>query len=172
MSDRTRFRSELVQTSVYIAPGATVVGDVTLAENASVWFGAVLRGDTDQILIGERSNIQDGAVLHADLGYPCTIGAGVTVGHRAIVHGATVGDNTTVGMGAIILNGAIIGENSIIGAAALVTEGSVIPPGSLVVGIPGKVKRPLTEEEIERNRRSAEHYVENARAFREGKSEV
>lgn len=169
MSERTRFRSELVHASVYIAPGATVVGDVTLAEDASVWFGAVLRGDTDRITVGARSNIQDGAVLHADHGFPCTIGAGVTVGHRAIVHGATVGDNTTVGMGAIVLNGAIIGENSIIGAAALVTEGSVFPPGSLVVGIPGKVKRPLTEAEIERNRRSAAHYVENAREFREAK---
>lgn len=167
MSDRTRFRAEQVHDSVFIAPGAVVVGDVTLEAEASVWFQAVLRGDTDRIVVGEQSNIQDGAVLHADFGFPCVIGAGVTIGHRAIIHGATVGDNTTIGMGATVLNDAVIGENSIVGAAALVTEGTIVPPGSLVLGVPGKVKRALTTEEIERNRLSAEHYVNNAKLFAE-----
>jgi carbonic anhydrase/acetyltransferase-like protein (isoleucine patch superfamily) len=165
MTSRTEFRPEQAHTSAYIAPGAVVVGDVTLAAESSVWFHAVLRGDVDHIAVGERSNIQDGAVLHADHGFPCRIGAGVTVGHRAIVHGATVGDNTTIGMGAIVLNGAVVGEDCIIGAAALVTEGTHIPPGSLAVGIPAKVKRALTPEEIEHNRLSAAHYVENAKRF-------
>jgi len=166
MSTHTTFRTEQTHRSVFIAPGAVVLGDVTLEAESSVWFQAVLRGDVDHIAVGERSNIQDGAVLHADHGFPCRIGAGVTVGHRAIVHGATIGDNTTVGMGAIVLNGAVVGENCIIGAAALVTEGTHIPPGSLAVGIPAKVKRPLTADEIERNRLSATHYVENAKRFK------
>jgi len=166
MTDRTRFRPEQTHATAFIAAGATVVGDVTLGAESSVWFGAVLRGDTDRIEVGERTNIQDGAILHADAGFPCIIGSGVTVGHRAIVHGATVGNNVTVGMGAIILNGAVIGENSIIGAAALVTEGTQIPPGSLVLGIPGRIKREATAEEIAHNKRSAEHYVKNAAAFR------
>ncbi len=166
MTDRTRFRPEQAHGTAFIAPSATVVGDVTLSAESSVWFGAVLRGDTDRIEVGERTNIQDGAVLHADAGFPCIIGSGVTVGHRAIVHGATVGNNVTVGMGAIILNGAAIGENSIIGAAALVTEGTQIPPGSLVLGIPGKIKREVTAEEIAHSERSAEHYVRNAAEFK------
>ncbi len=165
MASHTQFRPEQVHPTVYIAPGAVVVGDVTLAAESSVWFQAVLRGDSDRIVVGERSNIQDGAVLHADQGFPCVIGTGVTVGHRAIVHGATVGDNTTIGMGATVLNGAVIGENSIVGAAALVTEGTAVPPGSLILGVPGKVKRALTPEEIAHNQLSAAHYVSNAKRF-------
>jgi carbonic anhydrase/acetyltransferase-like protein (isoleucine patch superfamily) len=164
--DRIVHRPELIHETVFIAPGAVVVGDVTLEEQASVWFTAVLRGDTDPIRVGRRSNIQDGAVLHADPGAPCTIGAGVTVGHRAIVHGATVGDNVVVGMGSIILNRAQIGENSIVAAGALVTEDTVVPPGSLVMGVPAKVRRALSAEEIEGNRWAAEHYVENAKRYR------
>jgi carbonic anhydrase/acetyltransferase-like protein (isoleucine patch superfamily) len=159
-------RPELIHESVFIAPGAVVVGDVTLEEDASVWFTAVLRGDTDAIHVGRGSNVQDGAVLHADPGSPCIIGAGVTVGHRAIVHGAQVGDNVVVGMGSIILNRAQIGGNSIIAAGAIVTEDMVVPPGSLVMGVPAKVRRPLTEAEIARNRWAAEHYVANAKRYR------
>jgi carbonic anhydrase/acetyltransferase-like protein (isoleucine patch superfamily) len=164
--DRIQHQPELVHPSVFIAPGAVVVGNVTLEENASVWFCAVLRGDTDPICVGRDSNIQDGAVLHADPGCPCVIGAGVTVGHRAIVHGAQVGNNVVVGMGSIILNRAQIGENSIIAAGALVTEDTVIPPGSLVMGVPGKVRRALSEEEVAMNRWAAEHYVRNARRYK------
>lgn len=163
--DKIVHRPELVHESVFIAPGAVVVGDVTLEEEASVWFTAVLRGDTDAIRVGRGSNVQDGAVLHADPGSPCVIGAGVTVGHRAIVHGAKVGDNVVVGMGSIILNRAQIGANSIIAAGAIVTEDMIVPPGSLVMGVPAKVRRPLSEEEIARNRWAAEHYVANARRY-------
>ena len=164
--DKIHHRPDLVHESAFIAPGAVVVGDVTLEEDTSIWFCAVLRGDTDQIRIGRGSNIQDGAVLHADPGSPCVIGAGVTVGHRAIVHGAQVGDNVVVGMGSIILNRAVIGENSIIAAGAIVTEDTVVPAGSLVMGVPAKVRRQLSEEEIARNRWAAEHYVANARRYR------
>jgi len=165
MSNVARFRAEQVHKSVFIARGATVVGDVTLEEESSVWFGAVLRGDCAPIRVGPRSNIQDGCVLHADPGFPCTVGAGVTVGHGAIVHGATVGDNVVVGMNAVVQNGARVGENSTIGVGAVVTEGVEIPPGSLVLGLPGKVKRPLEPHEIEINRLAAAHYVENAKIF-------
>jgi carbonic anhydrase/acetyltransferase-like protein (isoleucine patch superfamily) len=160
-----RFRPELIDSSVFIAPGAHVMGDVTIGAESSVWFNAVLRGDTDSIRVGRRTNLQDGSVLHADLGVPCTIGDGVTVGHQAIVHGATVENNVIIGMGAIILNGARIGENSVIAAGALVTEGAVIPPNSLAMGMPAKVKRTLSLEEIERIRQSADHYVENAKRY-------
>jgi len=158
-----KFRKKLVHESVYLAPGARVVGDVTIEEEASVWFNAVLRGDCDKIRIGPRTNIQDNCVLHADLGIPCTLGAGVTVGHGAIVHGARVGDNVVIGMNSVVMNGAEVGENSIVAVGAVVTEGTVIPPGSLVMGVPAKIKRALTPEEIERNRHSAEHYVEAAK---------
>jgi carbonic anhydrase/acetyltransferase-like protein (isoleucine patch superfamily) len=165
-SNEVQHRPELVHESVFIAPGAVVVGDVTLEEYASVWFCAVLRGDTDAIRVGRGSNIQDGAVLHADPGTSCILGAGVTVGHRAIVHGAQVGDNVIIGMGSIVLNRAKIGENSIIAAGAIVTEDMVVPPGSLVMGVPAKVRRPLSEDEIARNRWSAEHYIANAKRYR------
>jgi carbonic anhydrase/acetyltransferase-like protein (isoleucine patch superfamily) len=151
--------------SVFIAAGAVVVGNVAIGAESSVWFNAVIRADAEAVSLGRRTNVQDGCVLHADPGYPCRIGDGVTVGHRAIVHGAIVDDNVVIGMGAIVLNGAKIGRDSLIAAGAVVTEGSEVPPGSLVVGMPGKVKRPLKLEEIERNRRAAEHYVENAKQY-------
>jgi carbonic anhydrase/acetyltransferase-like protein (isoleucine patch superfamily) len=165
MSAKIAHRSELVDASAFIAPGAVVVGDVTIGPGSSVWFQAVLRADCEAIRIGRRSNVQDGCVLHADPGFPCTIGEGVTIGHRAIVHGATVGDNVMVGMGAILLNGAHVGPDSIIAAGAVVPPGADIPPGSLVMGVPGKVRRAVTQEEIEHNRAAAEHYVENAKRY-------
>lgn len=159
------FRPELVHPTAFIAPGAVVVGDVTLEEESSVWFNAVIRGDMEAIRIGPRSNVQDGAVLHADEGVPCTLGADVTVGHLALVHGATVGDNVLIGMRSVVMNGAVIGENSLIAAGALVTEGTVIPPGSLVIGMPGKAARQLKPEHIERIRYAAAHYVANAKRY-------
>lgn len=159
------FRPELAHCSSYIAPGAVVVGDVAIGREASVWFNAVLRGDCAPIRVGERSNVQDGAVLHADPGFPCTLGAGVTVGHGAIVHGATVHDNVVVGMNAVVQNGAVVGADSIVAVGAVVTEGTQIPPGSLAMGVPAKVKRALQPHEIEMNRFSAQHYVENAKTF-------
>lgn len=160
------FRPEQVHPTAFLARGAVVVGDVTIGEGSSVWFNAVVRADCEAVRIGRRTNIQDHCVLHADPGFPCTLGDGVTVGHGAIVHGATVGDNVTIGMGSVVMNGAVVGENSIVGVGAVVTEGTIVPPGSLVLGLPGKVKRATTPEEIERNRRSAEHYVAAAEAFR------
>lgn len=148
--------------SVYIAKGAIVLGDVTLGDRASVWYNAVLRGDINRIVVGPDSNIQDNAVLHLADGYPCLIGARVTVGHGAIVHACTVEDECLIGMGATILDGAVIGRNSIVGANALVPQRSVIPPGSLVLGSPGKVVRQLTGEEIAKLPAMAEKYVLNA----------
>jgi carbonic anhydrase/acetyltransferase-like protein (isoleucine patch superfamily) len=152
----------------WIAPTATVIGKVSLGEGVGIWFGAVLRGDGEPITIGADSNLQEHVVVHTDPGYPATIGVGCTIGHRAIIHGCTIGDNVLVGMGAIILNGAVIGDNSLVGAGALVTEGKAIPPGSLVIGAPGKVTRPLTDDEIARNRQSATHYAANWRRFAKG----
>ncbi len=160
------FRSEQVHPTAWIAPNAVVVGDVTLAQAVSVWFGAVLRGDTEALYIGVGSNIQDGCVLHADPGFPLHIGAGVTVGHRAVVHGARIGDNTLVGMGAIILNGAQVGRNCIIGAGALLTQGKYYPDNTLILGSPARVIREVSEAEIAANRRSAAQYVAKAEAFR------
>jgi carbonic anhydrase/acetyltransferase-like protein (isoleucine patch superfamily) len=154
--------------SFWIAPTATVVGQVRLGEGVGIWFGAVLRGDGEAIAIGENTNVQEHTVVHTDPGFPTTVGAGCTIGHRAIVHGCTIGDNVLVGMGAIVLNGARIGDNSLIGAGALVPEGREIPPGSLVLGMPGKVVRALTADEIARNRASAAHYVANWRRYAAG----
>ncbi|MGE0606543.1 MAG: gamma carbonic anhydrase family protein [Pirellulales bacterium] len=169
---RTHFRPDQVDPSAFIAPTAVVIGDVSLGQESSVWYGAVLRGDTEAIRVGRGSNIQDGCVVHADPGFPCTIGDGVTVGHLAIVHGATVGNNVTIGMHSTVMNGAVIGDNCIVGAGAVVTEGTQIPAGSLVVGLPGKIRRELTAAEIEHNRLAAAHYVQNSRAFmRAGTSE-
>ena len=154
----------------WLAPDATVIGRVKLAPGVGIWFGAVLRGDNERIAVGRDSNLQEHVMVHTDPGFAATIGAGCTIGHRAIVHGATLGDNVLVGMGAIVLNGARVGNDCLIGAGALVPEGREIPPGSLVVGVPGKVIRPLTPEEIERNRRSARHYAENWRRYVAGLS--
>ena len=168
MPDRTRFRPEQLAEDVFVAAGAQIVGDVTIGPESSVWFNAVLRGDSEVIRVGSRTNIQDNCVLHADPGFPCALGDGVTVGHGAVVHGANVGDNVVIGMHAVVMNGAQIGHDSLIGVGAIVTERTVIPPGSLVMGLPAKVVRELKPEEIERNRRSAEHYVKNANRFRRG----
>ena len=152
----------------WIAPGAHVMGRVTLGQAASVWFGAVLRGDNEMITVGAGSNIQENCVLHTDMGYPLSIGAGCTIGHKAILHGCTIGENSLIGMGATILNGARIGRDCLIGAGALVTEGKEIPDGSLVMGAPGKVVRSLDATAIEALRESARHYQQNARRFRKG----
>ena len=152
----------------WIAPNAAVIGKVRLEDEASVWFGAVLRGDNEMITVGTRSNVQDNAVLHTDLGFPLTIGVGCTVGHRAMLHGCSVGDNSLIGMGATLLNGASIGRNCLIGANTLITEGMSIPDDSLVVGSPGKVIRQLDAAGIERLTRAAGQYVENARRFASG----
>jgi carbonic anhydrase/acetyltransferase-like protein (isoleucine patch superfamily) len=149
----------------WVAPDATVLGNVVLKAGTSVWFGAVIRGDNDPILIGEASNIQDHSVLHTDVGYPLTIGRGVTVGHRVMLHGCTIGDNSLIGIGSVILNGARIGRDCLIGANTLITERKVIPDGSLVMGQPGRVVRPLEPGQIEDLTTSAEHYVQNARRY-------
>jgi carbonic anhydrase/acetyltransferase-like protein (isoleucine patch superfamily) len=146
----------------YIAPGAQMIGDVQLGKNASVWYNAVVRADDQKIVIGENTNIQDNATLHVDEGYDICIGRGVTIGHNAIVHGSTVGDNAVIGMGAIIMNGAVIGEDCIVGAGAVVTENTNVPAGTLVLGVPGKVVRTLTEEEKQVNSDNAAHYVKLA----------
>ena len=145
----------------WIAPNATVLGNVILHPGASIWFNTVLRGDNDPIVIGRDSNIQDGSILHADAGVPLAIGRNVTVGHKVMLHGCTIGDNSLIGIGAVILNGAVIGKNCLIGANALITEGKVIPDNSLVMGQPGKVVRELDEGQIEALRISAQHYVQN-----------
>jgi carbonic anhydrase/acetyltransferase-like protein (isoleucine patch superfamily) len=152
----------------WIAPNATVIGRVRIGEGVGIWFGAVVRGDEEPIVIGPDTNLQEHTVAHTDRGFPLTIGAGCTVGHRAIVHGCTIGDNVLVGMGATVLNGARIGNDCLIGAGALVPEGREIAPGSLVIGIPGKVVRVLSADEIAGNRRSAAHYVAGWKRFAKG----
>ena len=152
----------------WIAPDAAVIGRVRLEAHASVWFGAVLRGDNELILVGENSNVQDGSVLHTDRGVPLTIGRNCTIGHKAILHGCSIGDNSLVGMGATILNHAKIGRNCLIGANALVTEGKLIPDNSLVMGAPGKVVRELDAEAIARLPKSAAGYVRNWQRYARG----
>lgn len=152
----------------FVAPGARVSGNVVLDEDASVWFNAVIRGEYEPIEIGARTNIQDGAVLHADPGKPLTLGAEVTVGHQAMLHGCTIGEGTLVGIQAVVLNGAVIGRECLIGACTLIPEGKVIPDRSLVMGTPGKVVRMLTDAEAANLRASAAHYVENARRYLAG----
>lgn len=153
---------------VWIAASAQVIGDVRLGGSVSVWFHAVLRADNEPMTIGARSNIQDGSVLHSDPGSPLTIGEGVTVGHKAMLHGCTVGDNSLIGINAVVLNRAVIGRNSIVGAGALVPEGKVFPDGVLLIGSPARVARELSEDQIARLTRSADHYVWNAQRFAKG----
>lgn len=160
-------RPNQVHPSVFVATGAVVRGDVTLDQDASVWFGAVLRGDVDRIAVGKGSNIQDLAVVHCDPGFPCSIGEDVTVGHAAVVHGATIESRVLIGIRAVVLNGAHVGTGSIIGAGAVVTEGANIPPNSLVVGVPGKIIRETTEEQRLHILRNAQNYVESGRKYRE-----
>jgi carbonic anhydrase/acetyltransferase-like protein (isoleucine patch superfamily) len=152
----------------WVSPNATVLGKVTLAEGVGVWFGTVIRGDNERITVGADSNVQELCMLHTDMGYPLTIGEGCTIGHRAIIHGCTIGDNTLVGVNAVILNGARIGRNCLIGAGALITEGKEIPDGTLVVGSPGKVARALTPEQIAGLTQSAARYVANWQRYRRG----
>ena len=148
-----------IDPSVFIAPGAVILGDVTIEKNCSIWYNSTIRCIEAPILIREGSNIQDNAVIHVSHGQPVTIGSYVTIGHGAIIHGCTIEDSTLVGMGAIILNGAKIGKNCIIAAGALVTQGKEIPDNSLVMGSPGKVTRQVTPEEVEKNIKNAEHYI-------------
>jgi len=152
----------------FIHPLAVVLGNVELGDKASVWPGAVLRGDTDRIVIGEESNVKDGAVIHVDPGMPCLIGSRVTIGHRAVVHGATLEDECLIGMGAIVLNGALIGKGSVVGAGAVVREGMQVPPGSLVLGVPGKVVKQVDEETRARILRGVSVYVELQKRHADG----
>ena len=156
----------------WVAPDANLIGKVVVETGASVWFGCTIRADHEEIRIGTGSNVQENCVMHIDLGYPLTIGAGCTIGHKVMLHGCTIGDNSLIGMGATVLNGAKIGKNCLIGAGALITEGKVIPDGSLVMGVPGKVVRQLDEKAIEGLRKSALHYQDNMRRFRDEMTEV
>lgn len=150
---------------VWVAPDANVIGRIILRAKASVWFGATLRGDNEEIVVGAGTNIQENCVLHTDMGFPLTIGENCTIGHKVMLHGCTIGDESLIGMGATVLNGAKVGKNCLIGAGALVTEGNEIPDGSLVLGAPGKVVRELDAQAIQRLKASAIHYQENAARF-------
>lgn len=152
-----------IADNVFIAPGAVVLGAVTMGEDCSVWYNATVRAERDSVTIGKASNIQDNCVVHVDKGFPVVIGDHVTVGHAAVIHGCSIGDNTLIGMGAILLNGCRIGKNCIVGAGTLITQNTVIPDNSLVLGNPGKVKREVTETEIQENLRNALHYAEEAK---------
>jgi len=160
-------KPELRGTRHFIAPSADVIGTVILEDNVSVWFNAVLRGDIEPILIGENSNVQDGAVLHTDAGAPLTVGRNVTVGHKAALHGCTIGDGCLLGINSVVMSRAVIGKNCLIGANALVTEGKVIPDNSLVLGSPGKVVRLLDAAEITDMHANTARYVENLRRYTE-----
>ena len=156
----------LIDPSIFVAETATVIGDVSIGQASSIWFSAVVRGDIAPVKIGEETNIQDGAVLHVGENFPCIVGDRVTVGHGAIVHGATVKDESMIGIGAIVLNGAVIGEHSLVGAGAVVTENTIIPPGSLVLGIPGRPVRPVSEKQLKHIRESATNYSRLAREYK------
>ena len=161
-------KSPQVADGAWVAPTATLVGSVVIGEGASVWYGAVLRADNEPITIGPRSNVQDNCAFHVDRGKPVFLGEGVSVGHGAVIHGAAVGDHVLVGMGAIIMNGAVIGSETLIAAGALVSEGVVIPPRSLVAGVPGKVRRELSDDEVATIRRNAGIYEEHRDLHRQG----
>jgi carbonic anhydrase/acetyltransferase-like protein (isoleucine patch superfamily) len=161
-----------IADNAYVAPSAQIIGNVKMADHSSVWFGAVIRGDNDLIEIGARTNIQDNSVLHTDPGIPLIIGDGVIVGHRVMLHGCKIGENTLIGIGATILNGAVIGKNCIIGAHSLITEGKVIPDGSMVVGSPGRIIKSLTEQHFQMLRINSEVYVANAKRFNQNLIEI
>ena len=161
-----------VAESAWVADSAQVMGHVDLAEGVSVWFGTIIRGDTEVIRIGRNSNIQDGSVLHADHGKPLTIGDEVTVGHKVMLHGCTIGDGSLIGIGAVVLNGAKIGKGCLVGAGSLVTEGKEFADGSMIVGSPARVVKQLTREQLEHLRLSAVHYVENAKRFRKSLKKI
>jgi len=156
----------ITEEDYYVAENATVLGKVKLCKDSSVWFGVILRGDTELITIGERSNVQDGSVLHTDIGFPLDIGKDVTVGHKVMLHGCTIGDGSLIGINSVVLNGAKIGKGCLIGANTLVTEGTEIPDGSLVMGSPGRVKGELNEDQKNGLIFSAHHYVENSKRFK------
>lgn len=158
--------------TAWVADSAQVIGNVVLGDQASIWFGTVVRGDMERITIGAGSNIQDTSVLHADIGKPLVIGERVTVGHQAVLHGCTVGDESLIGIGAIVLNGAKIGKNCLVGAGSLVTEGKEFPDGSMIMGAPAKLVRQLTPEQMQGLRDSAQHYIDNAQRFRVGLKEI
>ena len=157
-----------VAATAWVADSAQVIGNVELAEDASVWFGVILRGDSDLLRIGRGSNVQDGSVIHADPGFPVTLGENVSVGHQVMLHGCTVGDGSLIGIQAVVLNGAKIGRNCLVGAGALVTEGKEFPDGSMILGAPAKVVKQLTPEQIEGLQQTAKHYVQNALRFKAG----
>lgn len=158
-------KTPILNKNVYIAPGAVVLGDITLGKNSSIWFHAVVRAENASIVIGNNTNIQDNCVLHVDEGADIHIGNGVTIGHGAIIHGCTIGSNSLIGMGAIILNHAVIGENCIIGAGTLITQNTIIPDNSLVIGSPGKIVRTVNDSEIENIKQNAAHYVKEAEFY-------
>jgi carbonic anhydrase/acetyltransferase-like protein (isoleucine patch superfamily) len=158
--------------SNWIAPDATLIGDISIGRDAGFWFGAVIRGDNEPITIGAGTNVQEHTVMHTDPGFPLTIGEGCTIGHRALLHGCAIGDNSLIGMGAIVLNGARIGRNSLVGAGALVTEGKVFPDNSLIVGSPARVVRELDDAAVARLRGSAAHYVANGKRFKAGLKKI
>ena len=158
--------------TAWVADSAQVIGNVVLGDQASIWFGCVVRGDMECITIGAGSNIQDTSVLHADTGQPLVIGERVTVGHQAVLHGCTVGDGSLIGIGAIVLNGAKIGKNCLVGAGALVTEGKEFPDGSMIIGAPARLVRQLTPEQMDSLCLSAQHYIDNAQRFRSGLKEI
>ena len=155
-----------IDASAYVAPNANLIGKVTVEANASVWFGVTIRGDNERITIGENSNVQEGAVMHTDMGYPLTIGKNVTVGHQAMLHGCTVGDGSLIGIQAVVLNGAKIGKGCLVGAGALVTEGKEFPDHSLIIGAPAKAVRTLSEDDLQRLQASAASYVARGQLFK------
>jgi len=164
--------SPTVHESAWVADNAQVMGNVHLAEDSSVWFGVVIRGDTETISVGRGSNIQDNSVLHADMGLPLTIGQDVTVGHQVMLHGCTIGDGSLIGIQAVVLNGAKIGKNCLVGAGSLVTEGKEFPDGSMILGSPAKAVRQLSPEQIQGLKMSAKHYVDNARRYKTGLKKI
>lgn len=161
-----------VARNVFVAPTATIIGDVRLLDGASIWFGAVLRADLATIAVGARSNLQDNVVVHADPGFPVNIGAGVTVGHSAVIHGCTVEEGSLIGMGCVLMNGSRVGNGAIVGAGSLLPEGKEVPQGMLALGRPAKVIRPVTEAERQKTAQSAEHYSARAQAYRRDQSEA
>ena len=158
--------------TAWVADSAQVIGNVELAEGASIWFGAILRGDNELMRIGKNSNVQDGSMLHSDPGFPLTLGENVTIGHQVMLHGCTVGDGTLIGIKAVVLNGAKIGKNCLVGAGALVTEGKEFPDGSMILGSPAKVVRELSPEQIAGVARAAQHYVDNAKRYAAGLKKI
>lgn len=162
----TQHHSDTLDPSVFVAAGAIILGDVHIGAQSSVWFNAVIRADTDRVTIGAGTNVQDGVIIHVDAGAPCLIGNGVTIGHRAVVHGALVEDDVLIGIGAIVLSGAKIGRESILGAGTLVTGGTIVPPRSLVLGVPGRVVRLLSDEEVASIKSGAARYVQYSAQYR------